>query len=110
MEPENLNIPLGKTKEERELYSKIKEENDKLRFKNLRDKYNDKFSEFLIFSFLSADSIEDAFIVQFLCNFRSSKGKNKRPVDIIFNENVKYIGVNVNETKKKLKGYLIFAY
>jgi len=112
MRPEDPNIiQINTTEEAKKQYKKEKEIDDKLRYKFLREENHKKglFKEYFIFSFISGDSIEDALITQFLSNFRGHKGKNKRPIDIVFNPNVKFIGINLTEKKDKLNGFLIFA-
>lgn len=86
------------------------EEYDKIRYRNLREKYNGLFKEFFVFPFISTEYIEDGLILQLLSTFKAANRNNKRPIDIIFNENVKYIGVNLQKRNKQLNGYLIFAY
>lgn len=89
-----------------------KEQIDKIRYRLLREKNKREgfFKEHFIFSFVCGECIEDALIAQMLCNFRNQREKSQRPVDIIFNPDVNYIGVNLTKKKKKFEGFLIFAY
>lgn len=113
MKPQNLPFSSVETTEEKKKnFIVLKEQDDKARYRSLRNENNLKgiFKEYFIFSFVSAESIEDALTAKLFCNFKNFKDKTQRPIEIIFNPNVKYIGVNMSEKKKKLDGYLIFAY
>ncbi len=111
---ENPNIILENSSPEvMKKYKTLKEQDDKKRFRTLREDNSKKnlFKNYFIFCFICCESIEDALVAQLLCNFKDNSKSNKRPIDIIFSDNVNSIGINlIDRGNDKFEGYLIFAY
>jgi hypothetical protein len=109
---EEIALPDQTTEDIDKNHKLIKEKIDKIRYKLLREKNKKEglFKEHFIFPFLSGKSVEDALVAQLLSAFHDKKQSCKSLIDVIYNCDVNFIGVNLRKKKNKFEGFLIFAY
>lgn len=109
LEPENVTNRKPLNEQDKLALQKEREADTKKRFKNLKDKLKGRFSNIEILSHTTNEEIEDAIIMQIVSNFNADKNSRaKRPFDIIFGQQFKYIGVQLSGNKK-MNGHIIFA-
>lgn len=113
LDPENPNIKKiikGLTDQEKSAIHKQKEADYKERLKSLKEKLSRKYQKIEALTHTTNENYEDSIIMQILSNFNIEKNpKAKRPFDIIFGEQFKYVGLSMTGNKK-LTGNIIFAY
>ena len=103
-------IPLkGATNEEKKRIQKENEDDIRIKYKKLKEENSGKYQKYEILTHTMNENIFDSIIMQIVSNFNEEKNpKIRKPFDIIFNKDLKYIGVSL-VGKKKLSGNLIFA-
>lgn len=91
---------------------KMQKENDadiKAKYKKIKEMNDGIYKRYEILSHTMNENIIDSIIMQIVSNFNEERNpKIKRPFDIIFDKDLKYIGISLNG-KKKLSGNIIFA-
>lgn len=80
----------------------------KLRYKKLKENNSHIYKRFEILNHAMNKEITDSIIMQIVSNFSTQSGKVKRPFDLIFSKDLKYIGISLIGTKK-FTGNIIFA-
>lgn len=110
LEPENFTNRKPLNEEDKVALQKERDADTRKRYKNLKEKFKGKYSNIEILSHATNEEIEDAIIMQIVSNFNAGKNtKAKRPLDIIFGQQYRYLGVQLSG-EKKMNGHLIFAY
>jgi len=110
LEPENDTNRKPLNEQDKLILQKEKDAETKKRFKNLKEKLKSKFKNIEILSHTTNQDIEDSIIMQIVSNFNADKNSRaKRPFDIIFGEQFKFVGMQLTG-KKKMNGHIIFAY
>lgn len=101
--------PKGATNEEKKKIQKENEDEIKAKYKKLKELNAGIYKKYEILTHTMNDNIIDSIIMQIVSNFGDERNpKIKRPFDIIFNRDLKYIGISL-VGKKKLTGNIIFA-
>jgi len=111
LEPENVKNRKTTTPQEKLALQKEKDADYRQRSKNLKDKLNKKYKKIEIITHTTNENIEDSIIMQILSNFNADRNsKVKRPFDLIFSPNFKYIGIQmIPNNKGKFNGQIILA-
>jgi len=106
----NQKVPSkGASNEEKKKFQKENEDEIKTKYKKLKEMNEGIYKKYVILSHTMNENIIDSIIMQIVSNFGDDKNpKVKRPFDIIFNKDLKYIGISL-VGKKKLSGNIIFA-
>lgn len=99
----------GASNEEKKKIQKENEDDIKAKYKKLKELNAGIYKKYEILSHTMNENIIDSIIMQIVSNFKEERNpKIKRPFDIIFNKDLKYIGISL-VGKKKMSGNLIFA-
>ncbi len=99
----------GASIEEKKMIQKENDDDIKAKYKKLKELNGGIYKKYEILSHTMNDNIIDSIIMQIVSNFSDEKNsKMKRPFDMIFNQDLKYIGLSL-VGKKKLNGNIIFA-
>ena len=109
LEPEIVRKTKPSNDEEKAALQKEKEANYKFRLKNLRERLSGKLRKIEALTHTTNENVVDSIIIQIISNFNIEKtSKAKRPFDMIFSSEFKYIGVSLIGNKK-MTGNIIFA-
>ncbi len=99
----------GLSNEEKKQLQKENEGDIKNKYKKLKEIHENNYKKFEILPHAMNENIIDSLIMQIVSNFDENNNvKVKRPFDIIFNREFKYIGLSLIG-KKKMSGVVIFA-
>lgn len=99
----------GLSNEEKKKIQRENDEDIKNKYKILKETHKNLYKKFEILPHTMNENIIDSIIMQIVSNFNENKTvKVKRPFDIIFNKDFKYIGLSLIG-KKKMSGSIIFA-
>jgi len=110
LEPENVKNRKPVDMQDKLALQKEKDADYRQRVKNLKEKLNQQFNKIEILSHTTNEEIEDSIIMQIISNFNLEKNsKIKRPFDMFFGEQYKFIGVQLSGNKK-MTGNIIFAF
>ena len=86
------------------------EKNNELKINYFKEKLSNKYKNVEVLNHEINENIQDSIIMQIFYNFNSQNKKiNKRPFDIIFSNELKYIGICMLGGFNNLKGNLVFA-
>lgn len=106
----NPKVPAkGASNDEKKRIQKENDDDIKAKYKKLKELNGSIYKKYEILSHTMNENIFDSIIMQIVSNFGEDRNpKIKRPFDIIFNKDLKYIGISL-VGKKKLSGNIIFA-
>lgn len=97
------------SEQEKKKIIKENEEDIKNKYKQLKLINASEYKRFEILTHTMNENILDSIIMQIVSNFKEQKStKSKRPFDIIFNKELKFVGISLTG-KKKYTGCIIFT-